>query len=212
MKYVAFHVTLFSIVVVPLTLLPSKVVAAVPVPVEVQVTFNVTDFAKLIIDTWRSSSAEAKKEVPVEQLLRGMNLLIGRRESFQPKLRAYIVSRSNNVTELRSAAAEMVAVSSTIEDMLRRLNPKFTTEHSEVHIHAVSVANTRAGLNREVLIFLTKTGGSGKVEHARLAESQLLQRLEAGTCDLRRVLRHLRTAEGIDPGPLSERDKQCKVK
>jgi hypothetical protein len=171
----------------------------------VVIDLGLGDVVRAVSEAWRTSSADAKKAVPADELIREMNILIGQREAFLPRFEPFVLgrpTRSSDVESLRSEAQAMMATANKIDAMAKKLDPEFVNKHSEVHIEAVSVATERGQKSADTLRVLD----GGGVDH-----SELLRRLRSGTCDLRRVVHDLRVANG-QRAELSEKDKACGMK
>ena len=169
---------------------------------------DVTEFAKIAWNMWTSASSDAKAAVPVNDLIREMNLLVGQREAFLPRFEDYVAGETRDPglpIRLRAEALDMMSIAQRIQNMLRKLDPTFSATHSEVHIQSTGVATSRAAKAEETVRVFDSRG-------ALIDRRDLIRRLRTGTCDLWQVIHNIRVASGQQPEPLSARDKECGVK
>ena len=177
---------------------------------ELSVTLDITELGKLIWEIWKAKSAEAKASVGTDELLREMNLLVAQREVFIPRFKKFVLrpvppSEKDFVSaDLRPLALQMRSTVARIETMLKKIDPHFAAAESEVHIKATSVAEERRYQTREAIRLLDGRG-------AEIDASDLVRRLDKGTCDLRQVIHDIRKASAPTPPALSEEDKRCGV-
>ena len=112
------------------------------------ISLDPVNLARLIMDVWQKSSEDAKKAVPVEELIREMSSLVGQREAFLPKFADFMrnptKATSLELDRLRRDARGMLNTARNIERMVRWLDPKFVAGHTNVHTTVTSVAKTRA--------------------------------------------------------------------
>jgi hypothetical protein len=182
-----------------------------PAGADVSITIDVGEIAKLIWEIWKVKSAEAKASGRIDELVREMNLLVAQREVFIPRFVEFVRVRATGPSgddlagvSLRDLALEMRRTVKRIETMLKKIDPKFATVASEIHIKATQVAQERRAKTDETLLVLDGRGGM-------IDASDLVSRLRKGTCDLRQVIHDIRKASGQTPA-LSEEDKVCGVK
>jgi len=136
-----------------------------------------------------------------------MSTLVGLREAFLPRFAEYVnVDRASSaeVARLRSQAGEILNVARDLDAMVKKLDPTFASAYSEVQIESVRVATERA-FQSEATVRVFDIRG------AEIDRRALVRRLEAGTCDLRRVLHDMRVANGM-AAPLSKNDEACGLK
>ena len=174
----------------------------------VDIKLDLTELAKLAWDVWKSTSAESKKRVQVDDIVREMNILVGQREAFLPQLERYVEARASDpaaVARLRSAAVAMLETARRLEAVVKKIDPAFAMAHSEVHIQATGAAASRGIYSLETVRVFYSDGRN-------IDYRDLIRRLRAGTCDLRQVIRNLRSAAGQPPGALTQRDMDCGVK
>jgi hypothetical protein len=177
---------------------------------------DLNEFGRFIWDIWRSLSTDAKATIPLDDLLREMNLLVAQRESFIPRFeRAADLTGSGGFSapsvtgfQLRAEAIEMQGTVRRIQDMLRRVEPRFAAAHSDVHIRAAEVLADRAPKADETVSAFNVSAFNP--QGARIDLRDLIQRLKKGTCDLRQVIHDMRVAAGHVPST-SDRDRACGV-
>jgi hypothetical protein len=192
------------ILVVSVIFVPNMTLTAAS-PVQINLDLGLGEVFKLWWERWKSLSDDAKKNVPVEDLIREMNNLVGQRENFIPPFEQYVHGVPVDTELLRNEASAMLKTAKNIEDMVKKLDPGFASAHSEVHIRSVKIAADRSVNSSETVQIFDSRG-------VNINRDDLIRRLRIGTCDLRQVIRNIRSAAGLKPEPLSPEDKGCKVK
>jgi hypothetical protein len=125
--------------------------------------------------------------------------------NFLPWFERFVqVQDESQADRLRSQANAIRDALLQVTTMLQKVDPGFAASHSELHIQLITTTTTRRETAEDAIHVLNSVGGS-------VDPRGVIVRLRKGTCDLRALIREIRSASQLPVEPLSTADKACGI-